>query len=197
MIVLMLLLTAFAYMFVPIIALIANEGRFDKRNAKKIALWNSIIAGVLFFMITTITMPEATWNSGAAIVYFWINRAILTGKNATPHHWKVAVIAVNSSKNDRETVDKQISKYKPIYFHLILTGRNTNQSTKINVYYTLPNGETNMDTIPGEWRTGDYFRYGCDSLYENPEDGETGKLKCEFLDDDGNLFGVGEVEIID
>ena len=82
-IVLGLLLTAIVYMAFPLIKLLANGGRFPKNRAHKIALWNSIILGAMF-CITTIAVSEdgTIWNGAPAVLYYWINRSILTDKNA-------------------------------------------------------------------------------------------------------------------
>ena len=73
-----ILLTALIYMVYPIIRLILNKGRFSKEIAKKIALWNSIIAGGLC-MILTIDKGGA-WSAGPAFLYYGINRLLLTKK---------------------------------------------------------------------------------------------------------------------
>lgn len=81
-IILSLVLTAVAYMVFPLIRLLINGGRFAKNRAHKIALWNSIVLGA-FFCITTIAVSEdgTIWNGAPAVLYYWINRAILTDKD--------------------------------------------------------------------------------------------------------------------
>lgn len=76
-----LLMTAVVYIAFPLIKLGINGGRFPKENAHRIALWNSIVLG-LFFCILTIEFSEGnvTWNAAPAVLYYWINRAILTQK---------------------------------------------------------------------------------------------------------------------
>lgn len=83
-IILSLLLTAVAYMAFPLIKLFINAGRFARKRAHKIALWNSIVLGAVF-CITTIAVSEGgtVWNGAPAFLYYWINRSILTDKNAT------------------------------------------------------------------------------------------------------------------
>lgn len=79
-----LLLTAFIYMAFPLAKLYVNGGRFTKNKAHKIALWNSITLGIVFYIITVATSNDGTiWNSGPALIYYWINRSILTDKNTT------------------------------------------------------------------------------------------------------------------
>lgn len=82
-IMLSLILTVIAYMAFPLIRLLINGGRFPKNRAHKIALWNSIVLGSLF-CITTIAVSEdgTLWNAAPAVLYYWINRSILTDKDA-------------------------------------------------------------------------------------------------------------------
>ena len=67
----------------PLIMLYANHGKFLKKRAKKIALWNSIVVGA-FFCILTIFIDSAstTWNAAPAALYYWINRSILIDRTA-------------------------------------------------------------------------------------------------------------------
>ena len=82
-IVLSLLLTAIAYMAFPLIKLLTNGGRFPKNRAHKIALWNSIVLGAVFCIATIAVSEDGTiWNGAPAVLYYWINRSILTDKNA-------------------------------------------------------------------------------------------------------------------
>ena len=82
-IILSLILTAVAYMTFPLIKLLANGGRFSKNRAHKIALWNSIVLGAVFCIVTIAVSEDGTiWNGAPAVLYYWINRSILTDKNA-------------------------------------------------------------------------------------------------------------------
>ena len=82
-IVLSLLLTAIAYMAFPLIKLLTHGGRFPKSRAHKIALWNSIVLGAAFCIATIAVSEDGTiWNGAPAVLYYWINRSILTDKNA-------------------------------------------------------------------------------------------------------------------
>lgn len=81
-IVLSLLLTAIAYMAFPLIKLLTHGGRFPKNRAHKIALWNSIVLGAIFCIATIAVSEDGTiWNGAPAVLYYWINRSILTDKN--------------------------------------------------------------------------------------------------------------------
>lgn len=89
----MFILTAISYMIFPIIRLIINKGKFNNKKAQKIALYNSIIVCVIFF-IATISMKEGFfWKPIPAILYYWINRAILQ-----EHKAKNKLITSNEEK---------------------------------------------------------------------------------------------------
>lgn len=78
-----LILTAVAYMAFPLIKLLVNGGRFAKNRAHKIALWNSIVLGAIFCIATIAVSEDGTiWNGAPAVLYYWINRSILTDKDA-------------------------------------------------------------------------------------------------------------------
>lgn len=66
----------------PLIMLYANHGKFLKKRAKKIALWNSVVVGVLFCFLTVFTDSTSTWNAAPAALYYWINRSILIDRTA-------------------------------------------------------------------------------------------------------------------
>lgn len=73
--------TAFAYMAFPLFCLVYNDGQFEKKKAKRIALWNSIICGLIFFVATLILYKDAAaWSVGPACLYYGINCALLTDK---------------------------------------------------------------------------------------------------------------------
>ncbi len=76
-----LLLTAFFYMAFPVIRLLLNHGQFERKTAKKIALWNSIIVGAIFCVLTPV-LGGGAWNAAPAILYYWINKALLTKKSS-------------------------------------------------------------------------------------------------------------------
>ena len=79
-----ILLTACSYMFFPVVSMIYNHKRYEKEKAQKIALWNSIIVGMLFCILTIELSENAmTWNAAPAVLYYWINRALLTKDDKT------------------------------------------------------------------------------------------------------------------
>ena len=111
------------------------------------------------------------------------------------YSWKVTSV-FNTSENDTNNMTS-ISKYKPIYCHITLSGGTPNESTKIKYQVSRPNGTTDsMDSFDGEWYdsySGDW--YFEDGLYSNPAYGETGTLSVKYYDDAGNLIGSASVRI--
>lgn len=103
-----LILTIVAYMAFPLIRLLINHGRFEKKRAKKIALWNSIVVGAFFCILTVSGDSGSTWNAAPAFLYYWINCAVLTDKNA-PSEPKPKVNTENTSSNQAVTRPPQIS----------------------------------------------------------------------------------------
>ena len=75
-----LVLTAVAYMAFPFIMLSINHGKFEKKRANKIVLWNSIVVGAFFCILSALIEGVSTWNAAPAIIYYWINRSILTNR---------------------------------------------------------------------------------------------------------------------
>lgn len=61
----------------------ANSRKLTKKEAKKTALWNYIILVTGFCIITIATLnPGTTWNAAPAVLYYFINCAILTDKKS-------------------------------------------------------------------------------------------------------------------
>jgi hypothetical protein len=112
------------------------------------------------------------------------------------YEWKITVIAINSSENDETTYKNSISKYNAVYFHLKLTGGEPGESVRITAKPTFPDGEKEEYVFEDKWSDGDILWYGwSDGLYNNPQYGDTGTLRCNFYDDNGNLIGAGSVKI--
>jgi uncharacterized protein YpmB len=112
------------------------------------------------------------------------------------YEWKITVIAINSSENDETTYKNSISKYNAVYFHLKLTGGEPGESVRITAKPTFPDGEKGEYVFEDKWSDGDILWYGwSDGLYNNPQYGDTGTVRCNFYDDNGNLIGAGSVKI--
>ena len=78
-----IILTAIIYMAFPLIRLLINGKRFSPKRARRIALWNSIVLGFFFFVLTIAVYGDGTlWNAAPAFLYCAINTIILTDKNA-------------------------------------------------------------------------------------------------------------------
>lgn len=75
-----LFLTAFCYMLVPLIFLM-KDGRTEAKRAKRIALWNSVIVGAIFFLLSTASNLQ--WNAAPAFLYYGINYWILREKQSS------------------------------------------------------------------------------------------------------------------
>ena len=84
-ILLSLLLTIFVYLIFPIIYVKTN-GKVPTKQAKKIALLNSIVCAVLFVLLGLI-IDDGGASSGTsaapAVLYYFIAKKILTDKEKT------------------------------------------------------------------------------------------------------------------
>ena len=97
------ILTAVVYMFFPIIKIITNHGNlFERKRAKRIALWNSVVVGAVFCLLTSALIGP--WSAAPAFIYFWINSAILTDKSK-----KEGSDAVQAKEDNIENVGKPTS----------------------------------------------------------------------------------------
>lgn len=73
------IITILAYMIVPIMLRLTNESKYEKKRANKIAIINSIIVSLVFFIIREIT-GDVENNSIAfapAFIYYGINLSLL------------------------------------------------------------------------------------------------------------------------
>ena len=117
-IILGLILTAVAYMAFPLIKLLANGGRFPNNRAHKIALWNSIVLGTVFCIATIAVSEDGTiWNGAPAVLYYWINRSILTDKNA--HEETRSEIQVEKSKKNKNVATKVLKGIGALFLSII------------------------------------------------------------------------------
>ena len=105
-----ILLTAVAYMVFPIIRLIINDGKFERKRARKIALWNSIVLGLIFCILTIAISESGTvWSAGPAVLYYWINRALLSKKSAKIDPNNSSAIATNKNPCNESTANNDFS----------------------------------------------------------------------------------------
>lgn len=76
-----ILITCFSYMLIPVVLKVKN-GSYDESKAKKIALWNSIIVGGIYMILTIELMgTSSAWNAGPAFLYYGINFSLLKSGN--------------------------------------------------------------------------------------------------------------------
>ena len=114
------------------------------------------------------------------------------------YDWKITVVAVNSSADDSTTKQSSISKYDPVYFHIKLSGGEPDESLRFKKKITYPDGEISESTSQEEWSDGDALRiFWVNGIYNYPENEETGTLRLDFYDDEGNIIGSGSVRITD
>ena len=75
------LITCFSYMLIPFILKIKNVS-YDESKAKKIALWNSIIVGGIYMILTIELMgTSSAWNACPAFLYYGINFSLLKSRD--------------------------------------------------------------------------------------------------------------------
>ena len=108
------------------------------------------------------------------------------------YDWKITVLAVNSDKDDDSTNKSSIKKNAPVYFHIDLSGGEPNESIRITVKSTWPNGNTSEYTFNSKW---DKWSAGWYGWAEGPS--ITGTIRCYFYDEDGNMIGAGSVKIVE
>ena len=76
-----LVLTLIVYLSFPI-AYRYRYGKVERKQASKISLWNSIIGAFVFILIRAVIGALNPVSSFApAVLYFYINRSILTDKS--------------------------------------------------------------------------------------------------------------------
>lgn len=96
-------LTALCYMIVPFIFVKVLKKKYNKKQAKKLALWNSIIVGLLFLVITVIIYgPTSTWNAGPALLYYMINSSLWVYKGKEKKQ--------DNNKEDKVTTSKETTE---------------------------------------------------------------------------------------
>lgn len=76
-----LILTIVVYMIYPFIRTKFMNVEYNENTCKKMALWNSIVVGGIFLILTTALQENATWSAGPAFLYYWINRTLWIKKD--------------------------------------------------------------------------------------------------------------------
>ncbi len=90
-------ITAAAYMIYPWIMVVICKKRYTKEEAKKMALWNSIIVGGIFLVVTTALYGVNVWNAMPAFLYYYINSSVWVSKENTPE----VTIKVKENKDNK------------------------------------------------------------------------------------------------
>lgn len=111
------------------------------------------------------------------------------------YDWHLTVVGWNSSESST-TGQSSISKYKPVYCHMSLSGGTPGAKTVISVRGTTPDGDYIDYTFDEAWEDGSSGWYGwSDGIYTHPQYGRTGTISVRFYDSDFNLIGQGSVNI--
>ena len=78
-----LILTITAYMIFPLVYKLFHKGEISEKTTKIISLVNSIIVGLLFFIIKeALNIGHVATTGGPAFLYYYVNKSILSWKNA-------------------------------------------------------------------------------------------------------------------
>jgi hypothetical protein len=99
-----IILTAICYMAYPLIRLKMNKGGFNPKKSQTIALWNAIIVGGMFLVISSANGQR--WTGAATFLYYYINKSVLTDKNKID----VKVEKKKKEKGDQEAEELDLEK---------------------------------------------------------------------------------------
>ena len=77
-----IMVITFIYMAFPLFCLVFKDGQYEKKMAKRIALWNSIICGLILLVLIIVVSDdwniyEVVWSPISALLFYWINRKLL------------------------------------------------------------------------------------------------------------------------
>lgn len=75
-----LLLTIFFYEVYPFVRVIIMKKNYDEKQVKKMSLWNSIIVGLLFAIVSFIIDENAPMNLAPAVLYYFVNKLVWVNK---------------------------------------------------------------------------------------------------------------------
>ena len=74
-------LTFICYTAYPFVRIVLMNKKYNEKEMKKMILWNSIIVGFIFLVLTTSIYGNGVWNAGPAFLYYWVNMFIWSIKN--------------------------------------------------------------------------------------------------------------------
>lgn len=98
-----LILTIVFYLGYPFFRVVITKKKYTEKECKKMALWNSIIVGAFFMILTISQNQNATWNAGPAFLYYWINSSLWIDKNSKEKKKTKKDFATKPSKNEKMT----------------------------------------------------------------------------------------------
>lgn len=146
----------------------------------------------------TIEMHSDDYNEDFKNIVFSINAEAPICKNEENEVWRLTAI-INTDMYDSENGEASISKYDPIYLHLIPRGGKPGAKIRIKEVIKAPDGQTISRVYDDSFFANQKVLYGwTNGLYVNPETGTCGTLKMEFYNaDTGEKIGEVSVQITD
>ena len=106
--------------------------------------------------------------------------------------WRIKFV-INDSENDEETSLQTLSVYDTFYVHVLITGGEFGEKTKLSYKAIMPSGQVLSDTLDFEMKNGDTSWFS--TYYNNPAYGTVGTAYFEVFDVDGNSLGKDQVRI--
>ena len=116
MIILAILLTAFVYLIFPIIY-VANNGKVGPKKGRRLALRNTFVCALIFFLITLIIVVSSEENSNAeiggyslapAFFYYFIAKTIFTDKNLTDDADNITTTEQTEDDSETDTFNDEL-----------------------------------------------------------------------------------------
>lgn len=146
----------------------------------------------------TIVMHSDDYNEDFKDIVFSINAEAPICKNEENEVWRLTAI-INTNMYDSENGEASISKYDPVYLHLIPRGGKPSTKIRIKEVIKTPDGQTISRVYDDSFFANQKVLYGwTNGLYVNPETGTCGTLKIEFYNaDTGEKIGEVSVQITD
>ena len=106
--------------------------------------------------------------------------------------WRIEFV-INDSENDEETSLQTLSVYDTFYVHVLITGGEFVEKTKLSYKAIAPSGQVLSDTWDFEMENGDAAWFSI--YYNNPAYGALGTVYFEVFDVNGNSLGKDQVRI--
>lgn len=111
------IITIISYMLIPAIIRIIKKEPFDKKKSFIIALINSIVVGIIFYVIKVETIEDYTGglSAGPMFLYYFINKWLLEKKFE-----KIKKSEKKHKKADKVKKGKQLKFDKKIILYIVL-----------------------------------------------------------------------------